>query len=452
VVVSQSHIAAGSTQLIRPALAFPSPTFVAGEGIELVTASGNRVLDAISGVGVTCLGYTAPAVVQRMAEQAARLPYAHAMRFDTPVLQELAERVAALTPGSLNRCFFVSGGSEAVESAIKFARQYWLEAGDAGKWRVVGRWPSFHGNTIAALSAGWHASRRARHQPLLLDFPHIEAPDTYRGCGHCRGQDGCTLACADELERVVVREGPDTIAAFIAEPLVGAAGGAIVPHDDYFPRIREICDQYGLLLVADEVITGFGRTGRWFGIEHWDVEPDLIVFAKGISGGFVPLGGFAARDELVETFVGGSGRFEHNFTMAGHAVAAAAGCAVLEELVRRDAAASVRANERAFFDSLESLRGSSLVGDIRGKGYLAGVELVLDRASRTAFPVEAHAAERVAAHALEEGLLVYPCSGGFDGKGDHLLLMPALVTPPDVFTEISTRLRRALDRAEADLR
>jgi adenosylmethionine-8-amino-7-oxononanoate aminotransferase len=316
---------------------------------------------------------------------------------------------------------------------------------------VIGRWPSFHGNTIATLSAGWHAARRARHTPLLLDFPHIEAPDTYRGCGHCRGRSGCTLACADELERVAVREGAQTLAAFIAEPIVGAAGGAIIPHPDYFIRVREICDQYELLFVADEVITGFGRTGRWFGMEHFGVVPDLLVFGKGISGGFAPLAGFAAHQKLIEAFVDGSGRFEHNFTMAGHAIAAAAGCAVVEELIRRDAPAYVRGAESTFFEALETLRTSRLVGDIRGKGFLAGIELVLDRERRKPFPPERQVAERVAAHALDERVLVYPCSGGADGAGDHLLLMPALVTPPETFSEIASRLRRALDRTEADV-
>jgi adenosylmethionine-8-amino-7-oxononanoate aminotransferase len=250
---------------------------------------------------------------------------------------------------------------------------------------------------------------------------------------------------------VAIREGAATISAFIAEPLVGAAGGAIVPHPEYFARIREICDRYRILFIADEVITGFGRTGRWFGVEHWGVEPDIIVFAKGISAGFAPLGGLAIRDELVEPFQRGSGRFEHNFTMAGHAVACAAGCAVLEEIEQRELVEYVRHSEPSFFAALEELFESPIVGDIRGKGFLAGVELVADRSTRAPFSPEERVAERLAAYAFAERLLVYPCAGGMDGVGDHLLLMPPFVTPQELFPEIASRLRRALRRLEIEL-
>ena len=446
-----TELRASAGDLLRYATTGPRVTFAAGDGIELVTDDGRRVIDAISGVGVTCLGYSVPAIADRMAEQARTLPFAHAMRFETPPMRELAERVGRLTPPSLTHSFFVSGGSEAAESAIKLARQYWLERDRPGKWRVVGRWPSFHGNSIATLSAGWHRQRRRRHQPLLLDFPHVEAPNGYRGCGHCRDAGGCTLACAEELERVALREDPATIAAFIAEPVAGAAGGAFVPHPEYFRVVREICDRHEILFIADEVITGFGRTGRWFGIEHWDVDPDVMVFAKGVSAGFAPLGGLAVGDHVVDAFRRGSGTFEHNFTMAGHAVACAAGCAALEELERVDAPARVRSLEEPFFAAMQPLREAPLVGDVRGRGLLMGIELVADRAAKAPFPPSAAVAARVGGAALDEGLLVYPCTGGADGVGDHLLLMPAFVTPPEMFAEIAARLGRALAAVAADL-
>jgi adenosylmethionine-8-amino-7-oxononanoate aminotransferase len=368
------------------------------------------------------------------------------------VLRELAKSVAALMPGTLQRCFFVSGGSEAAETAIKFARQYWLERGRPGKWRIVGRWPSFHGNTIATQSAGWHLARRTRHQPLLLDFPHVEAPNSYRGCGHCQGGDGCTVECAYELERVLLREDAETISAFIAEPVAGAAGAAVVPPPEYFAAIREICDRHDILFIADEVITGFGRTGRWFAMEHWGVEPDLILFAKGISAGFAALGGIAVRERLVEAFTAGSGRFEHNFTMAGHAVACAAGVAVIKELTALDAPAVVQRNESVFFAALEGLRDSPLVGDVRGLGYLAGVELVADRETKAVYPPGLDVANRLAVLALQEGVLIYPGTGSADGKGDHFLLMPAFTMPPERFPVIASRIGRALERLEAELR
>jgi adenosylmethionine-8-amino-7-oxononanoate aminotransferase len=442
---------ADTSTLLRTDLSGDVPLFVAGDGLELITDSGERVLDAISGVGVTCLGYGSAAIPEQMAVQARSLQFVHALHNDAPVQRELADRVAELTPEGLDSSFFVSGGSEAVETAIKFVRQYWTERGRGEKWRVVGRWPSFHGSTLATLSVGWHKQRRAQHKPLLIDFPHIEAPNSYRGCGHCRGGDSCTLACAHELERVVLREGAESIAAVIAEPIAGSAGGAFVPDPEYFPALRDICDRHEVLLIADEVITGFGRTGRWFGLDHWGVRPDVIAFAKGISAGYAPLGGIAVRDELVATLRSGSGRFEHNFTMAGHPVACAAGCAVIDELRRIDAPAYVAESEPAFFDALETLADLPVVGDIRGRGFLAGIELVADRDTKAPFAASVGAAERVARLALEERLLVYPCAGSVDGGGDHLLLMPAFVTPSELFGEIAARLRRALERFVADV-
>jgi adenosylmethionine-8-amino-7-oxononanoate aminotransferase len=439
----------GAEHLLRPDVGVASPVFVAGEGVDLITDTGARVLDAVSGVGVTCLGYDQPRIAEAMAAQAHELPYVHALRFETPVQQELADRVAALAPGGLDRCFFVSGGSEATESAIKFARQYWLERGRPGKWRIVGRRPSFHGNTLASLSAGWHRDRRARHQPLLLDFLHIDAPNGYRGCSICRGA-GCTADCARALEHLLARE-RDSVAAFIAEPLVGAAGGAIVPPPGYFEAIREICDRHDVLLIADEVITGFGRTGRWFGIEHEGVEPDLLLFAKGVSAGFAPLGGFVVQERLVEAFRDASGRFEHNFTMAGHPVACAAGVAAIDALVELDAPALVARHECALFAALEPLRESPLVGDVRGRGFLVGVELVMDRRTKQPFPPAAGVAARLGALALDAGVLIYPCAAGDDGLGDHFLLMPAFVTPPDRFGEIAGAITQALERLERGL-
>lgn len=433
--------------LLQGSLKGHYPTFVTGDGVHLVTQEGNRVLDACSGVGVTCLGYSAPSVVARMADQAQRLPFAHGLRFHTPVLAELGKRVAAVTPEGLTQSFFVSGGSEAMETAIKFTRQYWVERREPGRWKFVGRWPSFHGSTLGTLAIGWHKARRANNEALLLPFPHIEAPNTYRGCGWCRRQsEGCTAECADQLERVLVREGEKTVAAFVAEPIIGAAGGALVPPPGYFRRIREICDRYGILLIADEVITGFGRTGEWFGIQHEEVIPDLIVFAKGIGGGFAPLGGITVREGLLDAFRLGSGSFEHNFTMAGHAIACAAGCAVMEELSTRGLVACVRDNAKQLHEAMDVLRESPLVGDVRGRGFLVGIEVVADGDKKTPFPRGLRIAERLAQYALEEGLLVYPGAGGTDGEGDHIMVMPAFVTPPELFPEIASRLGMALER------
>ena len=442
-----------SEHLIGPDLRAGSPVFLRGEGVELIDADGRRYLDAVSGVGVTCLGYGVTEVVDAMRAQAEQLPYLHALRFEAQPAQELADLVAGVTPGDLDQIFFASGGSEANESAVKFVRQYWLERGEPERWRVIGRWPSFHGNTLATLSIGWHAARRKRHAPLLLPMPHIEAPNCYRGCSHCRPGGNCTLACGRELERRILEVGPETVAAFIAEPVIGAAAGALVPPPDYFPAIRETCDRYDVLLIADEVFTGFGRLGSWFGVERFDVLPDILVFAKGIAGGYAPLGGFAVRSALLEPLRMGSGRFEHNFTYAGHPIGTAVGAAVVKILQRDRLVERVAELEQRFFDCLAAhLAAQPMVGDIRGMGFLAGVELVADRATRRPFPPSAEMAARATRLALEEGVIVYPCTGGIDGEaGDYLLLAPPFVTSEDDLERMAERLGRALIRLGRDI-
>ncbi len=441
--------------LLRPDVTATYPVFVAGEGVELIDDAGRRYLDAASGVGVACLGYSADAVAAAMYRQATTLQYVHALRFETPILQRLAEDVARVTPADLDLVFFVSGGSEANETAFKFVRQYWLERGRPGKWRIIGRRPSFHGNTLGTLAAGWHVGRRARYAPLLLPFAHTETPNQYRGCRLCaEGGGRCTLACAEDLERVIQEVGPETVAAFIAEPVVGAAGGALVPPDGYFPRVRAICDRHDILMIADEVITGFGRLGAWFGIERFGAVPDLIVFAKGMSGGYAPLGGIAARRALLEGFLAGSGRFEHNFTMAGHPVACAAGVATIEILREERLVERVAELEETFFTALRrELANVAIVGDVRGMGFLAGVELVADRTTKRPFPPERGIAALATGCARDAGLIVYPATGGINGTatGDYLLLMPPFVTSAADLGEMARRLGVALRRVTDEI-
>lgn len=445
-----------SEHLIGPDLRTQAPVFVRGEGVELVDDQGRRYLDAASGVGVTSLGYSAAEVVEAMREQAATLPYLHAMRFEAPSAQQLADLVASVLPGDLGQVFFASGGSEANESVIKFARQYWLERGQPERWKVIGRRPSYHGNTLATLSVGWHTGRRQRHAPLLLPMPHVAAPNSYRGCEHCRqaaaaGQ--CTLACATELEEAIQQAGPQTVAAFIAEPVVAAAGGVLIPPPGYFETIREICDRYQVLFVADEVFTGFGRLGTWSGMERFGVLPDIMVFAKGITAGYAPLGGFAVRTGLVEPFRQGSGRFEHNFTYAGHPVAAAVGVAVINILQRDSLLERVAAAEPRFAGLLRDELGKlPVVGDVRSIGLLGGVELVADTGTKQPFAASAGIAARATRLALDEGVIVYPCSGGVDGEaGDYLMLAPPFVTSDGELEQMIQRTGRALQRLGDEL-
>ena len=465
-----------SEHLIGPDLRTQAPVFVRGEGVELIDGDGQRYLDAASGVGVTCIGYSASEVVDAMREQAGTLPYLHAMRFEAPPAQQLADLVASVLPGDLDQVFFASGGSEANESVIKFVRQYWVERGQPERWKVIGRRPSFHGNTLATLSVGWHAGRRQRHAPLLLPMPHIGTPNSYRGCEHCRTVDEhrrpadehrrpangdgaaaeagrCTLACAAELEDAIQQAGPETVAGFIAEPVVAAAGGVLVPPPGYFQAIREICDRYDVLFVADEVFTGFGRLGTWFGMERFGVLPDIMVFAKGITAGYAPLGGFAVRTALVEPFRQGSGRFEHNFTYAAHPVAAAVGIAVIGILQRDRLVERVAAAEPMFASLLcDQLGELPVVGDVRSIGLLGGVELVADTGTKQPFPAPAGIAARATRLALDEGVIVYPCSGGVDGEaGDYLILAPPFVSSDDDLEQMVERTGRALRRLGHEL-
>jgi adenosylmethionine-8-amino-7-oxononanoate aminotransferase len=465
-----------SQHLIGPDLRTQAPVFVRGEGVELIDGDGRRYLDAASGVGVTCIGYSASEVVDAMREQAGTLPYLHAMRFEAPPAQQLADLVASVLPGDLDQVFFASGGSEANESVIKFVRQYWVERGQPERWKVIGRRPSFHGNTLATLSVGWHAGRRQRHAPLLLPMPHIGTPNSYRGCEHCSpaddrrdpaddrrdlaNKDGpaaaaqrCTLACAAELEDAIQQAGPETVAAFIAEPVVAAAGGVLVPPPGYFQAIREICDRHDVLFVADEVFTGFGRLGTWFGMERFGVLPDIMVFAKGITAGYAPLGGFAVRTALVEPFRQGSGRFEHNFTYAAHPVAAAVGIAVIGILQRDRLVERVAAAEPMFAKLLRAELGElPVVGDVRSIGLLGGVELVADTGTKQPFPASAGIAARATRLALDEGVIVYPCSGGVDGEaGDYLILAPPFVSSDADLEQMVERTGRALRRLSDEL-
>lgn len=421
-----------------------------GKGVYLYDDRGKKYLDAAAGVGVVSLGYGVQEIADVLQEQAMRLPYVHSLRFANEPMIDLASKIARLAPGSLNKAFFVSGGSEAAESAIKLARQYHLERGRGTKYRVIGRWQSFHGNTLAALSAGGHPGRRARHVPLLLDFPHVPEANCYR-CPFEKSYPECQVACARALEDAIVRNGADSIAAFFAEPIVGAAAGATVPVPEYFRIIRDICDRYDVLFIADEVITGFGRTGTVFGIEHWGVEPDIMIVAKGISSGYAPLGGVILKDSIAQAFAEGSGWFEHNFTYAGNPLSCAVGARVIDIMERDHVMETVPAKGEYLFSRMASLADNPFIGEIRGRGLLMGIELVKDKRTKTPFPVERNAHAVFNKHALAHGLVVYPCSGTADGvRGNHLLIMPPLVISYEEIDELVSLFSAALEDFTAE--
>jgi adenosylmethionine-8-amino-7-oxononanoate aminotransferase len=405
------------------------PQAVSGEGCYLFTADGRKYLDAAGQAAVVSIGHGVKKVAEAMAEQAARLAFAHSSQLYTQPAERLAQRLLALAPVGMRqggRVYFTSGGSEATETAIKLARQYFLERNRPERFRVASRRQSYHGSTLGAMAVSGNAARRASYAPLLPEWGHIAACFPYHCALHCHQQ--CNLACADELETLLTGANAGSFAAFIFEPVSGATLGAAAPPDGYAQRIFEICRRHDVLLIADEVMTGMGRTGEVFAVDHWAVEPDLITLGKGVASGYAPLGAVVAGPRVVEAIEKGTGAFQHGFTYQNHPVAMAAGNAVLDVLEEQQLFARVAPAGREFFAALQALKQHPNVGDVRGLGLLAAVEFVKDHATHEPFPREANVAGRIFAAAMEHGVLTYPIQGCVDGvSGDHLLLAPPFI-------------------------
>lgn len=395
------------------------------EGVYIWDTDGKRYIDGSGGACVVSIGHCVPEILAAMQTQFNRVPFVHSSHFTNPAACELGTMLHEMAPDpSLTRTYFLSGGSEAVESAVKLVRQYWREAGQPDKYKVISRWSSFHGNTTGALALGGHTARRSHYLPIFQHTPHIEPAYCYR-CGFKETPETCDLQCADELERCIKHEGPESVGAFIAEPVVGATAGAVVPKDGYWQRIRQICDQYAIKLIADEVMTGIGRCGRNFGIETWDIVPDLIVMAKGLSSGYTPLGAVMVKEDIHAAIRNGSGVFVHGHTYGQNPLSTAIGAAVLHYIQKNDLVARSRTMGTYLLDKLAELKALEIVGDIRGLGLFAGIELVRDNASRAWFDRDLKVNIQVASQAFERGLITYPGNGGVDGiHGDHILLAP----------------------------
>jgi adenosylmethionine-8-amino-7-oxononanoate aminotransferase len=423
------------------------------EGVYVWDEDGNRYLDGAGGVSaVVSIGHGVQEIADVAAEQARKLAYAPMHMFTHPPISELAHLVAEMAPGSLDKVWFVSGGSEATENAVKLARQYHLVAGRPSKSLVISRWQSFHGATIAALGYGGHTFRRRQYLPMFENSPHIPPAYRYR-CEYCGDRPACTLQCADALEREIRRQGAENVAAFIDEPVVGAALAAVPAPPGYFQRIREICDRYDVLFIADEVMTGFGRTGENFGIDHSGVVPDLIATAKGMSGGYTPLGGVIARSEIVEMLEREHSNFVAGHTYVGNPLSTAIGVAVLRYMQRHGLIENARVQGRYLDAELRRLMDRHpIIGDVRGSGLMIGLELVSDRALKTPFPPALGLAWRIADLALEQGLIVYPLQGCVDGvEGDMIKLSPPLCITESEIDELVSAFDIALTRAEAEL-
>jgi adenosylmethionine-8-amino-7-oxononanoate aminotransferase len=406
------------------------PVAVGGEGAWLIDAQGRRYLDGSGGAAVSCLGHGHPAVVEAVREQVSKLAYAHTSFFTSEPAEALAADLAAHAPGGLTHAYFVSGGSEGVEAALKLAVQYHAEYGRPRQNRVIARWQSYHGNTLGALSAGGNRWRRAQFPSLLLeDIAHIEEACAYRHQRAGESAEAYGERAANLLEAELQRLGPDTVAAFIAEPVVGATMGAVPPPPGYFRRVAEICRRHGVLLILDEVMCGMGRTGTLHACEQEGVAPDLLVIAKGLGAGYQPIGAVLVHQRIVEAVRAGSGFFQHGHTYLGHPVACAAALAVQRTIRAEGLLAQVQAGgERLHALLVERLGTHPNVGDLRGRGLFRGVELVADRATKAPLPPEARTHARIKAEAMARGLLVYPMGGTVDGvQGDHVLLAPPFV-------------------------
>jgi len=413
------------------------------EGAWLYRADGGRILDAAGGAIVSNIGHGRREVVDAMAEAAAREGYVVPV-FATESRLRLVERLRThWLPDGLDHVYLTSGGSEAVDAALRLARQHFVSRGEPGRWKVIGRDVSYHGATLATLAVGGHTKRRAPMGPLLLDLP--KAPACL--CAHCplgETYPGCGVACADAVERLIEAEGPESVAAVIAEPVTGSAAGAVVPPDEYWPRLRTICDRHGVLLIADEVMTGFGRTGRRFAVDHWGVTPDILVGGKGLAGGYAPLGGVYTHAGIVEP-LGRQGQDLMFHTFGAHPAACAAADKVLEIVDREDLIARVVERGRALRDRLRKLEDHPHVLEVRGLGLMIGIEFVRDRARREPFAASDNFTARVVAAGLGEGVFFYPC--GVDPARDAVMLGPPFIIGDEEIELIGAALERAVDSA-----
>lgn len=422
------------------------PVAVAGQGMELVDSTGRHYLDACGGAAVSCLGHGHPRVNAAIKAQLDTIAYAHTSFFTTEAAETLADTLAQAAPGDLGHVYFVSGGSEAVEAALKLARQYFVETGQPARRHFIARRQSYHGNTLGALAIGGNAWRREPFLPLLVPAHHVSPCYAYRERHDGESDARYAQRLADELEAKILELGPDTVAGFVAETVVGATAGAVPPVGDYLRRIRTVCDKYGVLLILDEVMSGMGRTGHLFACEEDGVVPDIVTIAKGLGAGYQPIGAMLCRKGIHDAIVGGSGFFQHGHTYIGHATACAAALAVLRTIAEDDLLANVQARGEQLRQGLRAALGDHPnVGDIRGRGLFVGVEFVADRDSKATLDPSLKTHARLKAAAMAHGLMVYPMGGTVDGvHGDHVLLAPPFICTPQDIDRIIERLALAV--------
>jgi adenosylmethionine-8-amino-7-oxononanoate aminotransferase len=442
------------THILHRSASAVMPVAVGGKGIELFDRDGKSYLDASGGAAVSCLGHGHPDVLAALHSQLDTIAYAHTGFFTTEIAERLADRLVEDAPAGLDHVYLVSGGSEAIEAALKMARQYFVEKGESQRRHIIARHQSYHGNTLGALAAGGNEWRRAQFRPLLIETHHIDPCYAYRLQEVGESDAAYAARAAQALEDKVLELGSDQVIAFVAETVVGATLGAVPPVADYFKRIRAICDRYGVLLILDEVMCGMGRTGTLHACEQDGIAPDLIAIAKGLGGGYQPVGAVLLSKQIFDAFSKGSGFFQHGHTYMGHPMAAAAGLAV-QEVIRRD---GLLANVAAMGGHLqrrleERFANHHYVGNIRGRGLFRGVEMVSDGDTKQPFAPELKLNALIKREAMARGLMVYPMGGTIDGvRGDHVLLAPPFIVNREQVDMIVERLGDAVDAAVASVR
>jgi len=437
------------TRILHRSIGGRLPQAVAGQGVFVTDNDGRSYIDGSGGAAVSCLGHGHPEVMAAMRAQMDRIAYAHTSFFTTDVAEELAERLIDLAPEGLDYVYLVSGGSEAVEAAMKMARQYFVEIGQPQRRHFIARRQSYHGNTLGALAAGGNAWRRAQFQPILPETHHVSPCYAYRDQKDGETPEAYAARLADELEAKILELGAEEVIAFIAEPVVGATLGAVGPVADYFARIRRICDKYGVLLILDEVMCGMGRTGTMFACEQEGISPDLVTIAKGLGGGYQPIGAVLLSETIYRAFAEGSGLFQHGHTYICHPVAAAAANKVVELISQPEMLANVRLMGERLQAGLDARLGQSPhVGDIRGRGLFRGIEIVADKETKAPFDPALRVHARLKKEAMARGLMSYPMGGTIDGRlGDHVLLAPPYIVGPDEIDQIVERIGGAIDAA-----
>lgn len=427
------------------------PVAVAGDGAYVIDSTGKRYLDACGGAAVSCLGHSDQDVIAAIREQSARMPFAHTAFFTNEPMEALADSMVAGAPEGLDRVYFVSGGSEAMEAALKMARQYFVEIGEPDRAVFIARRQSYHGNTLGALSVGGNEWRRAPFRNIMAESRHVTPCYAYREQAEGESDDTFTTRQADELEHEIQIAGPGRVIAFVAETVVGATSGGVEPVEGYFRKIREVCDRHGVLLILDEIMCGLGRTGTLFAFEQDGVVPDIVTVAKGLAAGYQPIGAVLMNESIFRAFYDGSGFFQHGHTFIGHATACAAACVVQEKLQNPDTMARVRELGEILEEHLQDRFGNHPhIGDIRGRTFFRGLEVVKDRATKRPFDAALKINARIKAEGMARGLMCYPGGGTIDGvNGDHILLAPPFILSNDEVGQIVDRLGDAVDAAIA---